>query len=196
MTHNVNYMGPSMNPTLKAGDGLSVMPYGSRRIQIGDVIVFHEPEGKNNIAHRVVAVDWQGVRTKGDNNINIDPWVLLPGDIIGRVVSAQRKSERLTIRGGTWGRIFAPLIWILKQVNLSVSRILRPAYHMLARSGIFNNCTRFLPKTRVVSFHRPGGTEYHLLMGNRVIGRRLPGKDHWQIARPFRLFVDEASLPC
>ena len=196
MTHVVNYIGPSMNPTLKAGDGLSVMPYGSSRIQIGDVIVFHEPEGKNNIAHRVVAVDSQGVRSKGDNNINIDPWVLLPGDIIGRVVSAQRKSKSLTIRGGAWGRLFAPLLWIIKQVNLSVSRILHPAYHMLAGSGIFIKFNSFLPKTRVLSFHKPGGTEYLLLMGKHVIGRRLSGKDYWQIARPFRLFVDEASLPC
>ena len=196
MPRDLNYTGPSMSPTLKAGDGLSVVPYGNRRIQIGDVVVFREPEGKNNIVHRVVAVESQGVRTKGDNNINIDPWILLPDDIIGRVVSAQRKSKSLTIRGGVWGRIFAPLIWIIKQVNLSVSRILHPAYHMLAGSGIFIKFNSFLPKTRVLSFNRHEGREFQLLMGNRVIGRRLPGKDHWQIARPFRLFVDEASLPC
>jgi signal peptidase len=185
-----------MNPTLKAGDGLSVVPYGNRRIQIGDVVVFREPEGKNNIVHRVVAVESQGVRTKGDNNIIIDPWVLLPDDIIGRVVSAQRKNKSLTIHGGAWGRIFAPLLWIIKQVKLSVFRILHPAYHMLAESGIFTKFNSFLPKTRILSFNRHEGIEYQLLMGNRVIGRRLPGKDQWQIARPFRLFVDETSLPC
>ena len=196
MQRDLNYTGPSMNPTLKAGDGLSVVPYGNGRIQIGDVVVFREPEGKNNIVHRVVAVESQGVRTKGDNNINIDPWILLPDDIIGRVVSAQRKSKSLTIRGGSWGRIFAPLLWIIKQFNLSVSRILHPAYHMLAESGIFTKFNSFLPKTRILSFNRHEGIEYQLLMGNRVIGRRLPGKDQWQIVRPFRLFVDETSLPC
>ena len=196
MLRDINYTGPSMNPTLKAGDGLFVVPYGDKKIRIGDVVVFRDPEGKYNIVHRVVAVDSRVVTTKGDNNINNDPWVLLPDDIIGHVVSAQRKSRIVTIRGGIWGRISAPAFWTIKQVNLSVSRILHPAYHMLAGSGIFIKFNSFLPKTRVLSFHRPGGTEYHLLMGNRVIGRCLPGKDHWQIARPFRLFVDEASLPC
>jgi hypothetical protein len=32
-------------------------------------------------------------------------------------------------------------------------------------------------------------------MGRRVIGRWLPGMSRWHIRRPFRLFVDEASLP-
>jgi hypothetical protein len=32
-------------------------------------------------------------------------------------------------------------------------------------------------------------------MGRRVIGRRIEGKRGWQIRRPFRLFVDETSLP-
>jgi hypothetical protein len=34
-----------------------------------------------------------------------------------------------------------------------------------------------------------------LLLGNRVIGRRPPDKDQWHISRPFRLFIDESSLP-
>ena len=196
MTPNgLNYTGPSMNPTLKAGDGLTVVPYGNRKINIGDVVVFFHPEGNRNVVHRVVAVDSQGIRTRGDNNINIDPWVLRPDDIIGRVVAAQRKNKSTTIHGGTWGRIFAPALWTIKQVNLTVSRILHPVYHRLAGSGFFIKFIRFLPKTQVLSFNWPGGTEVQLLMGNRVIGRRLSEKGHWQITRPFRLFVDEDSLP-
>ena len=196
MLRDINYTGPSMNPTLKAGDGLFVVPYGNRKIRIGDVVVFSYPERSHKVVHRVVAVNSQGVRTRGDNNINIDPWVLLPEDIIGRVVSTQRKSKSLPIHSGARGIITALALWPLTRVILTVTRILHPVYHMLAGSGIFIKFNWFLPKTRVLSFHRPGGTEYHLLMRNRVIGRRLPGKDQWQIARPFRLFIDETSLPC
>ncbi len=196
MLRDINYTGPSMNPTLKAGDGLFVVPYKDKKIRIGDVVVFRDPEGKYNIVHRVVAVDSRGVTTKGDNNINIDSWILLPDDIIGRVVTVQRKSKSLTIRGGAWGRIFAPILRTIKQVNLSVSRILHPAYHWFAGSGIFIKFNWFLPKIHVLSFNRPEGREFQLLMGNCAIGRCLPGKDQWQIARPFRLFVDETSLPC
>jgi hypothetical protein len=32
-------------------------------------------------------------------------------------------------------------------------------------------------------------------MGRRVVGRWLPGMTRWYIRRPFRLFVDEESLP-
>jgi signal peptidase I len=193
---DMNYTGPSMNPTLKAGDGLSVIPYRNRRIQIGDVVVFPHPERSYNVVHRVVAVDSRGVRTRGDNSINMDLWILNPVDIIGRVVSAKRENRSVTIQGGALGIIFAPILWTIKKVNLSVSRILHPIYHWLAGSGILIEFNWFLPKIHALSFNRPEGREFQLLMGNRVIGRRLPGKDHWQIARPFRLFVDETSLPC
>ena len=195
MLRDINYTGPSMNPTLKAGDGLFVVPYGDRKIRIGDVVVFRDPEGKYNIVHRVVAVDSRGISTRGDNNNSIDPWLLSPDDIIGRVVSTQRRSKTLTVHGGIWGRISAPAFWTIKQVNLTVCRILHPAYYWFARSGIFKKFNRFLPKIHVLLFNRPEGREFQLLMGNRVIGRCLPGKDHWQIMRPLRLFVDEASLP-
>jgi hypothetical protein len=50
-------------------------------------------------------------------------------------------------------------------------------------------------KTKVISFDRAEGTELQLLLGRRVIGRWLPGMTQWLIRRPFRLFVDEGSLP-
>lgn len=192
---NVNYTGPSMNPTLRAGDGLCVIPYGDKKIRIGDVVVFRHPEGQDNIVHRVVSVNSRGVRTRGDNNTDIDPWVLRPEDIIGRVVSAQRTHRNVSIHGGAWGRALALVLWTKKHANSTVSRILHPAYHLLARSGLFRKCLPFHRKTRVFSFTRPEGKELQLLLGNRVIGRRLPGRDQWQIARPFRLLLDETSLP-
>ena len=192
---DMNYTGSSMNPTLKAGDGINVISYGNRKIFIGDVVVFPHPGSNANVVHRVVAVDSQGIRTRGDNNINMDPWVLLPDDIIGRVVSAKRNNRNVTIHGRTRGRIIASALRAIKHVNLSVSRILHPFYHWLLKSGIFIKYNRFFPKTRILSFNRPMGKEFQLLMGNRIIGRRHPGRDQWQIARPFRLFVDETSLP-
>jgi hypothetical protein len=50
-------------------------------------------------------------------------------------------------------------------------------------------------KPRVLFFRRVEGMELQLVVGHRLIGRRLPGKEHWEIKRPFRLFVDEALLP-
>ena len=195
MVHDMTYAGPSMNPTLKAGDGVTVNSYGNRKIRIGDVVVFPHPEGGNNVVHRVVAVGSQGVRTRGDNNINTDPWVLNFEDIVGQVVSAQRKGRRLPIHSGATGVIIVFALWPITKILVTVSRILHPIYHRVADSGIFKRYMRFLPKTRVLEFNKSAGIELQLLMGNRVIGRRAPGSQKWQIVRPFRLFVDETSLP-
>jgi hypothetical protein len=50
-------------------------------------------------------------------------------------------------------------------------------------------------RPRVISFNRDAGAELQLVMGRRVIGRWLEGKSGWNIRRPYRLFVDEESLP-
>ncbi len=103
------YIGPSMNTTLRSGDVLQVLPYGGRSIRPGDVIVFRPP-GKNRTAvHRVVSVAGDGIRTQGDNNRSVDPWVLRPDCVVGRVVRVQRKSRRRPILGGPWGRLHLSL---------------------------------------------------------------------------------------
>jgi hypothetical protein len=190
-----DYMGPSMNPSLKAGDGLNVVPYENRKVCVGDVVVFRPPGGNHDVVHRVVSVDAEGVRTRGDNNSQVDPWVLQRGDIIGRVVSARRGSGSVTIHGGAWGRVLGPALRTEKQLNQTISRILHPAYHLLARSGVLSAFLPLQRKTRILCFNRNGGKELQLLVGKRVIGRRLPDKNQWEISRPFRLFIDESSLP-
>ncbi len=191
----IYYTGPSMNPTLRTGDSLRVIPYGNSRIRVGDVVVFLSSDYERYVVHRVVSIDSQGVWTKGDNSNNIDSRVLHSDDIIGRVVSVQRNSRSVNIRRGGWSRILAPAFWARTRIDLTISRILHPAYHYFAQSGIFRNVISRLLKTQIFCFKRPNGIEMQLLMGQWVIGRRLPEKDKWQIRRPFRLFVDESSLP-
>jgi signal peptidase I len=191
----LNFTGPSMKPTLKPGDGLGVHPYGDRKIRIGDVVVACPPEREQHVVHRVVSVDSHGIRTRGDNNNNTDAWVLCAENIIGQVVGANRKNKNKTIYGGRPGRIYASGLKAIKQIDWTVSRILHPVYHRLASSGIFRNLLPLQLKTHVLCFKRANGIEMQLLMGRWVIGRRLNGQDRWHIRRPFRLFVDEHSLP-
>jgi len=188
-------MGPSMNPVLKTGDVLNISTYGSRKIRVGDVIVFNQPEDNYNIVHRIVSINPQGIKTKGDNNLNMDQWILSPDDIIGRVVSVQRKNENLKIHGRSRGRIFAFMFWILKRIDFALSMIIHPIYRGLTISGMFLIYCRFLPEIRILAFNRPKGKELYLLMGNRIIGRHSPEYVQWRIERPFRLFINEASLP-
>jgi len=191
----VNYIGPSMNPILKSGDRLSIIPYNGKEVGRGDVIAFLPSGGDSKIIHRVISVGPSGIRTRGDNSSHVDPWILRHDQILGRIVAAQRGNRWRRIFGGMVGRLLAVSVIAIHGVDSWVSFLLRPAYREFARAGIF---IRLLPaqmRPRVISFDRGAGKELQLLMGGRVIGRWLPGKSGWQIRRPFRLFVDEASLP-
>ncbi|MGD0282380.1 MAG: signal peptidase I [Dissulfurispiraceae bacterium] len=188
-----NYTGPSMNPTFKSGDGLIVEPYKGKKILCGDVITFRLKDREHNIVHRVIRVDRHCVRTMGDNNNTVDPWVLTPADITGRVVSVKRKHRELPVDGGLRGRIYG---FLIRRYNMSVKKalgILHPLYRFISNTGIFRE---LLPVsyTRIFSFERPNGTELQLVMGKWLIARLLPGTENWQIRAPFGMFIDETNL--
>ena len=187
------YTGPSMNPLFKAGDRLEISPYAKEKIRTGDVIAFTPPEKNKTVIHRVCASGPAGIQTQGDDNRNIDPWILHPGQIQGRVISVFRKKERKVL-GGFRGRVVVFFLRGRKTADSWISGLLRPFYHFL----ISVNPARFWPfcrlKIRLVSFHKSAGTELHLRLGNRLIGRRLLDKERWQIKRPFRLLLNEAVL--
>lgn len=91
----------SMEPTLHGGpywsfpdliviQGKQIAPFSS--VKVGDIIVFKRPCGAYEgscpdevIVHRVVQVLDMGLRTKGDNNVAPDPWIVTNSDYIGKV---------------------------------------------------------------------------------------------------------------
>jgi len=191
----VIYKGPSMNPTLKPGDRLWITPSNEQKIRRGDVVVFTPPGADYKIIHRVVSVEPQGIKTRGDNNNRVDSWLLSHDQILGCVFFAKRGNRRRRVFGGAIGQLFGVVIRAIHALDARVSSRFRPAYDRLARAGVFRLWLPGWMKTKAISLSHPAGTELQLLMGRRVIGRWLPGKSGWQIRRPFRLFVDEASLP-
>jgi len=189
------YTGSSMSPVLKTLDTIHVLLCKDKQILRGDVVVFSPPDSNDMVVHRVVSISGQGLKTRGDNNNDIDPWFLSPDRIVGRVVQAQRENRRLTIYGGIRGLLYASAVRFLCNIDSMISSFLNPAYHRLSQTGLFR---RWLPDgmhMRLLSFNRSDGMEFQLLMAGHVIGRLLPGKNEWFIRRPFRLFVNEASLP-
>ena len=190
-----HYIGSSMFPTLKTGDILKVVTNKEKMVRIGDVVVFYSSYGRTPIVHRVVYVDNKGIKTKGDNKTAIDDCILQPNNIIGQVVAAQRGKKQIKIIGGFRGRIYASILEARKRTDTVVSTIFRPIYRWLIRTGIFRKLFSRWIHTQVLCFRHGEGIELQLQLGRRVIGRRLPGKNQWQIMRPFRVFVDEATLP-
>lgn len=191
----IAYIGPSMNPTFRSGDLLQVIPYQGRKIQCGDVIAFLSPGERQRIIHRVTSVNSNGITTRGDNSNQIDPWVFTSAHVEGRVAYARRGNRGWEVAGGSMGRFSAGLVRAIRLLNSGISVFLRPAYHWMARTGILRQLLYPVITTRIVSFNRPEGREFQLLLGRLVIGWLPPAGTTWRIRRPFRLFVRESSLP-
>jgi len=188
-------LGPSMNPSLRAGDLLTVAPYGDRGVRRGDVVIFRPPGEDRLIAHRIISAGNKKLQARGDNNSRTDPWILRPEDILGRVIRVERRGKLRALQGGSsgdlWGRVFR----CLTMSRLALFRVFRPAYRWAYRSGIFLRILPFRLKSRVVAIQRPNGVELQLVSGRFVLGRRPAGSKQWLIKRPFKPFLDLNRLP-
>ncbi|MCP8309325.1 MAG: signal peptidase I [archaeon] len=77
----------SMVPTLNVGDYIVVKAESFNNLVKGDIIVFYNPLNPNDIiVHRIYSIDYEQktIRTKGDHNSYVDPWIVTEEDIIGK----------------------------------------------------------------------------------------------------------------
>ena len=93
------------------------------------------------------------------------------------------------------GYIYSQVLGKLKIVHFSLLRVVRPVYDRLAKWGIFGKLFRSKIKYRLVYYRRPGSREIQLHIGRLLIARHRIGEARWHIRPPFRLVIDEASLP-
>ncbi len=100
--------GASMWPMLRQGDLVLVERVAADALEIGDIAAVWSPRHQRPIAHRVVALDSCRVVTRGDN-----VWrrceTAAPSDVIGRVVSVERRGKRLDFGLGCGKRAVALL---------------------------------------------------------------------------------------
>lgn len=194
-TLRVMQKGSSMLSTLRNGSFLDVVPYAGREVRRGDVVVFRPPGQADRIVHRVTAVLPGGVRTQGDNCRDPDPWVVPRESIEGRVVFARWGQGGARIPGGSAGRFHALAARVFRCVEALAREILRPPYRWLVASGLVFRWINLEKRVKVVSYRHPLGTDLHLLLGNRVIGRYLSCRGEWRIRAPYKLFLRESALP-
>ena len=190
------YRGGSMRPLFRPGDRIVFVPCLVEELRRGDVIIFIPDDGQEErVVHRVVSNGPEGVRSQGDANPCRDTGEVRQEQIVGRAVSVDRKGRLIPVAGGLAGCLLVALIRAVRKMDHLASHVLHPCYRGLARSGLFR---AFLPpalRPRVVTFERDGTREMQLVLGKRIIGRRPAGADAWTIGRPFRIFVDEQTLP-
>jgi signal peptidase len=180
-----------MNPTLSESDVLEIKSYCNQTVHVGDVILFIPPEGNSLAVHRVVRISPEGVRTRGDNNSCVDPWIIHPEDILGRVVRAARGKKQRFVYGGIRGQLWSLSARAFKMLEKRLSFF----YHHLGQSGFFRYFVPLQKRMRIIALTSATEKEFKLLLGRWVVGRYKPDMISWHIRRPFRLFVDERSLP-
>lgn len=79
----------SMYPEIKSGDMIFLKKIDTKKLKVGDIVTFFDPNGKGSttITHRIVEItevnDKIAFKTKGDANNNIDKSVVLADDVIG-----------------------------------------------------------------------------------------------------------------
>ncbi len=187
------YMGQSMVPTFTPGDLLYLQP-DCREIKVGDVIVFRAKGDEKNITHRVISTGKDGIKTRGDNNNLPDSWLLMPEDIIGKVIEAERNGVKRKVPGSTEGYVKGNILHILRKIKFYFIKIFRPLYLWLSEKNITCSILQKCGLLRIISIKKEEKKELQLLLGSLVIGRLLPGREKWHIRRPFRLLVDEKRL--
>lgn len=82
----------SMAPTFWATD-LVVIQSMSKDLKVGDIVVFNNPnvDFDEKVIHRIHSMEFDKIRTKGDNNNEPDEWILDKKDILGNAVRFNSK---------------------------------------------------------------------------------------------------------
>jgi hypothetical protein len=187
--------GNSMRPLFRPGDRIVFVPCRAEELRRGDVIIFIPHGREERVVHRVVFKGPESVRTQGDANPCRDTEEVRQEQIVGRALSVERKGRVIPVRGGLAGRLSVASIRAFRRCDHLFSYALYPCYRALARSGLVRVILPPALRPRVVTFERDGVREMQLILGKRIIGRRSAGAGAWIIRRPFRLLVDEQSLP-
>lgn len=193
--HFYGHAGPSMNPTLNREDLLEVAPYAEYFPEVGDVILYRAPDNDSLIVHRIVSIKPEGYVAKGDNCSDRDPWLVKQEDILGHVIAAHRGTKRRLISCGYWGKLAGNFCHAKRRVTNLLVKLLRPVYRSLSTGGILHWLTPVRISPQVATFQSDTIASHKLLLGKQVVGFYDHNRLQWEIKRPYRIVVDESSLP-
>lgn len=91
-------VGTSMVPAIHPGDVLSIQPVDPKEVSLGDIVVYARE--RVLVVHRIVRTLTDSSEpylvTRGDRMLR-DDRPILPGELLGRVASIERKNRRMNV---------------------------------------------------------------------------------------------------
>jgi len=183
------HRGPSMEPTIRAGQRLYVRP-AVRDIRPGDVVAYAEKGGTGIVVHRLVSIGSQGLTTRGDNNLHFDSPV--PAEhVLGRVEFLESNGRIKPVRGGCRGLWAARYGWATRRFASWVCMALRPFYRglrgsRLVRRALVRLCRSDLLTVELVT---PKGTVVKTSFKGHTVACWWPAEERFWCKRPFDLVL-------
>jgi hypothetical protein len=87
--------GSSMEPFIRDGDLITIIPLSENKPGIGNVTAFIHPDSGNLVVHRIIRTQGQGVLIKGDNEPGNLALSVLPETILGVVRQVERNRHKI-----------------------------------------------------------------------------------------------------
>jgi hypothetical protein len=129
------YVGPSMNPTLRAPEIMEIVPYGDRPVRVGDVVFFLPPGSDQPVVHRAIRATARRHCHAGRQQ---RPGRCLPGAARadprtggGRAAGAAAANDR----GRGEGAVDRRWLGWRRALDHGASPLLHPVYQALHRRG-------------------------------------------------------------
>ncbi len=102
---NFEISGSSMYPYLKAGDRVLVEHIDPGELRFGDIVTYRI--NNDLCSHRFIYMIKKtgsilGIVTKGDNIADFDQHLILPSQILGKIITVERKSVEINLQHPVW----------------------------------------------------------------------------------------------
>ena len=178
------YQGKSMHSTFSTGQVLFIRPNVSR-IQPGDVLIYRKDD--RYVVHRVVGIDSQGYRTRGDDNLNEDAGTVSPDDVIGVVAEVDDWGRVLRVHGGKTALYRAHLRWHLHALLNKVRPALGAPYRLLKTTGLVRHFWR--PSLTRIQVCSSAGVMVKFMARGKTVAVWQPESGRFSCRRPYDLVI-------
>jgi len=181
-----------MYPALRESDILKIYADSEYFPSKGDIVLFEHPENKNNVIHRVIAIEGDRIFTKGDNTHKPDPWTLRRNEIKGIVTQIWRNKK--TIHVYNYHQKSVQTYQRLQNLVWQLYLYLKPVYKISPLKGIFYKLLPDRIKPRPVIFTSGSTVKLCLFLNKIYIARYDNIRGKWFIKPPFKFMISQECM--